>query len=75
MKEGNYPTHAKGALEQRLIAKLEQLHAIENKSPEQWQTTLETARALDTVRGPAWRLLSALAHAYPEADEEKPQTP
>jgi hypothetical protein len=59
MKEGMNPNYTKSPLEQRLEARLSELGAIENKTPEQWQATLQTARTLDTIRGSAYKLLSA----------------
>lgn len=51
------------SLEKRLKENLRKLDAIENKTSDQWEETIETARTLDVITGPVWKRLKMIGLA------------
>lgn len=51
------------SLEKRLKENLRKLDAIENKTSDQWEETIETARTLDVITGPVWKRLTMIGLA------------
>jgi hypothetical protein len=59
------------SLEEQLKLRLDELHAIKDKTLEQWEETIQTARVIDQVTSPVFRGLRALGRALARIEENK----
>jgi hypothetical protein len=59
------------SLEEQLKLHLDELDAIKDKTPEQWEEAIQTARAIDTMASPVFRGLRALGRALAAIEKNK----